>query len=540
MFRGVGSTNYPTENGGGYVIRDIVFKFSASMAQNAAICLNWVEGVGCKSFNGYDDDIPLGGNSIVEDVIVAESNSGGIDVGGNNNIFSRTGAVSNGQIGYLGSCNYCLITDGSMSYNNWKNYPLGFEAGGSKFTFMDGTTIKRVKAFSNNGPGIWLDIWNRNNVVEGCATHDNYVAGIFIEYNSYNNLIQHNFSTLTRFEEGDRAAGILQQTSYHNYYYHNSLFNNRIQGIYLAGSGGEPGYTGQESFVANNLMVGNGIKSIFGPSDQMENGVGREIQVQDICSLGYEGVRSNYMNGNVYYSHVGDPNYIQNSDLHRTYRSFPDEPVSTIDCSGSTPYVLSTNSLSEWQSVNQEGPQSYEVDYLTMQNSNVDVTDLSIQEYSPNPNWSSLQFGQSLSTASLPTCDTAINPDCQAHPYQYSGANPEAHYGAWLDSSPLDPLAHSAHAEVISENSHVFAGLPYPNPFTDEISVPVHLDHPSTIRVSLIDVLGREVTWSKSEATSGTTIAKLNGRALPPGLYVVKTEIHHGSVIFTHRVVLAH
>ena len=297
LFKGVGSMDLSSQAGGGYILRNLRFRFANNSAQQGEICLNWVSGVRCKLDNnpggGSTDAQNLGSDGIVEDVTVQWTNGVGIDVSGLRHTFRRVKGLSNGQMGWGGACDHCLIVDGAMSYNDWKYYPSGWEAGGAKFVFMHGTTIPRMRASTNAGPGIWLDIWNENNVIEGCLTDANDTAGIFIEYNSSSNLIQHNISTFTWTTNGDTGAGILEQSAYGNFYYHNSVFNNRIQGTFLRDDWGVtsniPGYSGHNAHVHNNLLVGNGIESIFTPGVGAPANGGREMQVEDRCQLGQEG-----------------------------------------------------------------------------------------------------------------------------------------------------------------------------------------------------------------------------------------------------------
>lgn len=66
-------------------------------------------------------------------------------------------------------------------------------------------------------------------------------------------------------------------------------------------------------------------------------------------------------------------------------------------------------------------------------------------------------------------------------------------------------------------------GAPYPNPFTGTASLTYTLDRAGPARLELFDALGRRVSVLEDAARpAGTYRARLNGDALPPGLYLVR------------------
>ena len=81
-------------------------------------------------------------------------------------------------------------------------------------------------------------------------------------------------------------------------------------------------------------------------------------------------------------------------------------------------------------------------------------------------------------------------------------------------------------------------GAPRPNPFHGASEVPVTLDAPGPARLSLVDVLGREVAvLFDGEAPAGTRLVPLDARGLAAGVYVLRLETPSG--VATRRVTRA-
>ncbi|MEM9998918.1 MAG: right-handed parallel beta-helix repeat-containing protein, partial [Bacteroidota bacterium] len=228
-----GSTDMP----GWLRIAGFTFRHATNRAQWGVLCAGSVGG-------------------LVEDVTVEWTNGSGIDPGGRQHVFRRVRALDNGQIGWSGSCVDCLFEDCEASRNNWKDYDPFWEAGGGKWSQTSRSTFRRFRAVGNEGPGLWLDIENYDNVIEGTYADDNAIAGIMIEYETRRTLVQHNVAVRTRWR-GWSGAGVLSQAASENVYVHNTLAGNEGHGLWLRLDPDRRAPDGR-NVVANNVMVGNG------------------------------------------------------------------------------------------------------------------------------------------------------------------------------------------------------------------------------------------------------------------------------------------
>ncbi len=78
-------------------------------------------------------------------------------------------------------------------------------------------------------------------------------------------------------------------------------------------------------------------------------------------------------------------------------------------------------------------------------------------------------------------------------------------------------------------------GSAYPNPSRSRVTVPLTLDAAAEVRVTVYDVLGREVAVLVDEALeSGAHDAVLDASALPSGLYLVRLTV--GNAVATQRI----
>ena len=164
----------------------ITFRHAANRAQWGAVCAGSEGG-------------------LIEDVRVEWTNGRGIDISGRRHTFRQSRADLNGQMGWGGSCTGCLIEDGAAVGNNWKGHDPFWEAGGAKWTRTSDTTVRRFYAAHNGGPGIWLDIDNDRNTVEGSLVVGNEVAGIMLELRTTRTLVQHNVVAATRWRALERS-----------------------------------------------------------------------------------------------------------------------------------------------------------------------------------------------------------------------------------------------------------------------------------------------------------------------------------------------
>ena len=214
----------------------ITFRHASNRAQWAAFCAGSSGG-------------------LVEDVAVEWTNGLGIDVTGRGHVFRQSRADLNGQMGWGGSCVGCLIEDGAAVGNNWRGHDPFWEAGGAKWTETSGTVVRRFYAAHNGGPGIWLDIDNVGNTVEGSLVVGNRVAGILLEYRTTETLVQHNVVAQTRWRSWS-GAGILSQAASRNAYAHNTVVENQGTGLWLRLDPDRRAADGGNA-VSDNVIVGN-------------------------------------------------------------------------------------------------------------------------------------------------------------------------------------------------------------------------------------------------------------------------------------------
>ena len=230
----------------------LVFRHASNLAQHGAVCLG-------------------SAGTLVEDVRVEWTNGRGIDVSGRGHVVRRTQADLNGQLGWGGACRGCLIEDGSAVGNNWKGHDPFWEAGGIKLVRTTDTVVRRFYAAHNDGPGIWLDIDNDRNTVEGSLSVGNEVAGVMLEYATTRTLVQHNVVAGTRWRAWS-GAGILSQAASANALVHNTVVANEGSGVWLRLDPDRRAPDGR-NVVAGNRIVGNGTARVEGAE-------AREIQVE--------------------------------------------------------------------------------------------------------------------------------------------------------------------------------------------------------------------------------------------------------------------
>jgi parallel beta-helix repeat protein len=217
----------------------------------------------------------------------------GVDGSGRDHVFQRVQSNDNGQMGWGASCSGCLFEDGTAMRNNWKGYDPFWEAGGGKWNGTTQTVIRRHYAADNHGPGIWLDGDNASNTIEDCLVVNNQVAGIMLELNTTQTLVQNNVITGTRWLEWS-GSGILSQAASHNVLLRNTIEGNEGTGMWLRLDPLRRALDGHNTVWAN-LIVGNAAN--------------RSVEAREVSLEGetIEHVRSNRFDHNVYGSVSGDP-----------------------------------------------------------------------------------------------------------------------------------------------------------------------------------------------------------------------------------------
>jgi len=221
---------------GYFRIQGLTFRHAANRAQIGAVCLG-------------------SAGSLAEAVRVEWTNARGLDVSGREHLIRQSAADYNGQMGWGGACASCVIEDSRAVGNNWKGYDPFWEAGGGKWVRTTDTVIRRFLARDNDGPGIWLDIDNADNTIEGCLAENNAIAGIALEFRTVRTLVQHNVVRGTRWV-GWSGSGVISQAASHNVLLHNTITSNEGGGIWLRR---DPDKRAEDehTLVARNLVMGN-------------------------------------------------------------------------------------------------------------------------------------------------------------------------------------------------------------------------------------------------------------------------------------------
>ncbi len=295
LFQPLGENPYPECGGadtpGWLHVAGITFRHAANRAQWGAFC------------GGRE-------GGLVERVTVEWTNGAGIDGSGRDHVFRNVAANYNGQIGFVASCEGCLFEDSETIGNNWKGYDPFWEAGGGKWSDTRQSIIRRHFAADNGGPGIWLDGSNVSNTIESSVAVRNEVAGIMLELETTQTLVQHNYVAETRWR-GYSGSGVLSQAASRNAFSHNTVIRNEGNGIWLRL---DPDRRAEDGFnlLHNNVVVANAWTT----SEEA-----REITVEGTT---LEHSRTNRFDGNVYGRHAIN-------DLRTSTFFFMPDPASDAD-----------------------------------------------------------------------------------------------------------------------------------------------------------------------------------------------------------------
>ncbi len=74
-------------------------------------------------------------------------------------------------------------------------------------------------------------------------------------------------------------------------------------------------------------------------------------------------------------------------------------------------------------------------------------------------------------------------------------------------------------------HQHDIVGAPYPNPASSHITLPIHLAQPTSVRLTIVDLLGRSIaTLADGVFPTGTHQFRWNGASHPRGLYLFRFE----------------
>jgi hypothetical protein len=139
---------------GKYVTIDgLTFRHAANFAQAPAV----------KTTDGW----------VIKNTTIEKVGAVALGVYGKDNFVYNTRLLNNGQEGIMGGAVNALLVDNEIAGNNYKNYRISWEAGGGKLTRTQGLYMLNLHAHHNNGPGMWLDVYNTDYVFKGGYYHHN-------------------------------------------------------------------------------------------------------------------------------------------------------------------------------------------------------------------------------------------------------------------------------------------------------------------------------------------------------------------------------
>ncbi len=227
-----------------------------------------------------------GTGNLVEGCLMEWSTARGLNIHGANSILRNCVIRNNGQMGMSLYGSHQLMEDVDLLYNNYKHSVFGVgENGGCKNVFATGCIMRRVRAIGNDGPGIWFDIDNYNNLIEQCWCEGNSGPGIMYEI-SYGAIIRNNVCLNNGYQYGKDVRfntfhhsngqveplygqGILIQCSSDCQVYNNTCVGNRRLGIELRhhpyiglDQNGQRQYQLHNNLVLNNLLVNNAFSQV--------------------------------------------------------------------------------------------------------------------------------------------------------------------------------------------------------------------------------------------------------------------------------------
>lgn len=244
---------FDSPTGGGYVhLKGLTFRFSNVTATE--------EGWPAISLQ----------NGIAEDCDIQWTDFAGISIGPNSEILDST-IEHNGDSGIGGGSSGNLISGNTVEYNNYRNFFVGWHAGGMKLIPDFSGTIEHNVVAYNKAAGIWCDSCQSGLpiIIRDNFVHDNYQPGgqkstaIDIEVSDdaevYNNVIM-----------GDNNEDIDISASNNDQIYNNDLINNVSWSDFSLDGVPRTGQTLENNSFNNNLLLrqdGTTDEVIFADND---------------------------------------------------------------------------------------------------------------------------------------------------------------------------------------------------------------------------------------------------------------------------------
>ena len=88
---------------------------------------------------------------------------------------------TNGELGVGGHGSSVTVQNNEISYNNYANYTIYWEAGGAKFSNAQNITFQYNYSHDNIGPGFWVDMWAQEVLCNANQFTNNREAAVMVE-----------------------------------------------------------------------------------------------------------------------------------------------------------------------------------------------------------------------------------------------------------------------------------------------------------------------------------------------------------------------
>ncbi len=231
-------------------IRGLTLRYDNSAAQEGALSV--------------DCDFPQKGfatshDITVEDCVVEFCHGRGLTCVGEHITIRRCYLRHNGASGAGGRLRDSLWEDNVLDGNTTLGHSVAWEAGGVKFLFTNGLTVRRCQFINNYGPGLWFDTGNFGNIIEKnfCANNDG--PGIMLEVSPDYASTDLDAKPVVTVRAGD-DPGEAKQISIGPTIIRNNLC---VSNCILGGGIGILLQLASDVHVLNNTIVGNSQFGIF-------------------------------------------------------------------------------------------------------------------------------------------------------------------------------------------------------------------------------------------------------------------------------------
>lgn len=214
---------------------EVMFKIQASHVEVRGICVTRCAGsvqiAGCEF---------RGDHNLIELCEFSECAAGlGVRFEGDHLRIRRNRIHHNGQIGFVLLAEHSVFEENHVHDNDVRRFcghPEAewhvWECGGGKVAYTRHTVFRANRFIDNrHGPGLWLDIDNYHNRIDGNYFSGNGHSAIMIEISRENTVC--NNLIMDTVENNYAAAGVLVQLSCRTLIYHNLFLRSEGYGVHL-------------------------------------------------------------------------------------------------------------------------------------------------------------------------------------------------------------------------------------------------------------------------------------------------------------------